>query len=90
MITATALIMRVTGERTIHCAACEHAVEAELSSVQGVREAKADHETQLIEVNLDTENADFGAIRSALQSILYEVELICGPVPGVSICGAAV
>ena len=56
MITATALNMRVADERTIHCAACKRSVEAEFSSVQGVRTAKADHETQLIEVNLD--NAD--------------------------------
>ena len=90
MLTATSLKMRVTGERTIHCAACERAVEAELSSVQGVREARADHETQLIEVNLDSADADIGAIRSALEAILYEVELICGPVPDVPICGASV
>ncbi len=90
MVTATGLKMRVTGERTIHCAARERSVEAELSSVQGVHAAKTDHETQLIEVNLDSADAHIGAIRSALQSILYEVELICGPVPGVPICGAAV
>ena len=88
MIDNAILRLRVTGERTIHCAACERTVEASVGSLPGVQSVRADHETQLIEVKLEPVRADIESVRAELDAILYEVEVVCGPAPDRPVCGA--
>ncbi len=45
--------LMVEGERTMHCGGCSGSVEFALSQLQGVTRVKADHKTQLIEIEAD-------------------------------------
>ena len=69
------LMLKVTGDRTIHCAGCERSVKFTLESLPGVREAEADHEKQLIDVTLVSDEANLEKIRAELDWIGYEVQL---------------
>lgn len=70
------LKLKVTGERTIHCAGCERSVKSTLENLPGVREAEADHEKQLIEVTLVSDETDLEKVKAQLDWIGYEVEVV--------------
>lgn len=69
------LKLKVTGERTIHCAGCERSVKFTLANLPGVKEVEADHKTQLIEVTLISDETDLEEVKAQLDWIGYEVEV---------------
>jgi len=69
------LKLKVTGERTIHCAGCERSLEFTLKNIPGVREVEADHEKQLINVTLVSDETNLEKIKTELDWIGYEVQL---------------
>lgn len=68
--------LKVTGERTIHCAGCERSVKVTLANLPGVREVDADHKTQLIEVTLVSSETDLEKVKAELDWIGYDVESV--------------
>lgn len=65
--------LKVTGDRTIHCAGCERSVEFILANLPGVRGVEADHKTQMIKLTLVSEETDFETVRAELDWIGYQV-----------------
>ncbi|MFQ5923442.1 MAG: heavy-metal-associated domain-containing protein [Anaerolineales bacterium] len=68
--------LKVVGERTIHCSGCENTVEITLSRIPGLEEIRADHETQLIEFDFGSGEADLDKVKAELEWIGYEVEVL--------------
>ncbi|TET62401.1 copper chaperone [Candidatus Bathyarchaeota archaeon] len=68
------LTFKVIGENTIHCGGCERTVVFTLKRIPGVREVKADHNTQLIEVSLASKEIDQEKLIAELEWIGYHVE----------------
>lgn len=66
--------LKVVGDHTMHCSGCENTVKFTLSRLPGVREVKADHRSQLIEIELDPDEADLEKAREELDWIGYQVE----------------
>ncbi len=66
--------LKVVGEQTIHCGGCENAIRIALSQLPGVKQVKADHKTQLVEVSADVERADLETVRERLDWMGYQVE----------------
>ncbi len=75
MSDAKKLKLKVTGERTIHCAGCERSLKFTLENLPGVREVEADHEKQLIEVTLVSDETDLEKVKAELEWIGYEAEV---------------
>lgn len=73
MVDTQKLTLKVTGERTIHCAGCERSVEFTLANLPGVREVDADHKTQRVEITLISNETDLEKIKAELDWIGYEV-----------------
>lgn len=69
------LKLKVTGERTIHCAGCERTVKFTLENLPDVRDVDADHEKQLIELTLVSDETDLEKVKAELDWIGYEVEM---------------
>lgn len=67
--------LKVVGDHTMHCSGCESTVRYTLSRLPRVREVKADHRSQLIEIELDRGGLDLEKVRAELEWIGYEVEL---------------
>lgn len=66
--------LRVIGDHSMHCSGCESSVEFILSSLAGVREVKADHRTQLIQIAIDSGAVDLAKAREELDLLGYQVE----------------
>ncbi len=66
--------VKVVGEQTIHCSGCENAIQMGLSRLPGVKKVKADHKTQLVEVNADVKQSSPEAVQERLDLMGYEVE----------------
>ena len=66
------VVLRVVGEQTIHCAGCERTIQMTLSRLPGVQEVKADHRTQLVEVEVEPGRVDTDTIRITLAEIGWE------------------
>lgn len=66
--------LKVVGEQTIHCGGCESAIRMSLYQLPGVKQVKADHKTQLVEVSADVEQTDPEAVRARLDWMGYEAE----------------
>lgn len=70
------LKLKVVGDHTMHCAGCERSVTSTLSQLSGVEEVKADWNTQVIQVDLSSDEVDLEKIKTELDWIGYEVEVI--------------
>lgn len=68
--------LKVVGDHTMHCAGCERSVTFTLSQMSGVEQVKADWNTQVIQVDLSSDEVDLEKIKTELDWIGYEVELI--------------
>lgn len=66
--------LKVKGDHKIHCAGCAKSVKLGLSTLPGVKTVQADHETQLIEVSADAEQADLPRIQELLAELGYQTE----------------
>ncbi len=69
------VVLKVVGERTIHCSGCERTVKYALSRIPGVDQIKADHKTQMIEFELSPDLTDLDKVKADLEWIGYQVEL---------------
>ncbi len=69
------LKLRVVGEQTMHCSGCERTVQFTLSRLPGVRQVRADHKTQRIELLLESEGTDLEKLKAELDWIGYQVEI---------------
>ncbi len=58
--------LRVMGKQTIHCSGCENAIRVVLSQLPGVKQVKANHKTQLVEVSADVRQTGPEAMRARL------------------------
>lgn len=68
------LNLKVVGEHTMHCAGCERSITFSLSQLPGVEHVRADWNTQAIQVDLSSDEADLEKIKTELDWIGYEVE----------------
>lgn len=66
--------LKVVGEQTIHCGGCENAIQVSLSQLPGVKQVKADHTTQLVEVSAEAEQADLVVVQKRLEWMGYQAE----------------
>ncbi len=73
------LTFKVIGDNTIHCSGCERTVIFTLKRIPGIREVKADHNTQLIEVSLASKEIDQEKLIAELEWIGYQVEPVAVP-----------
>ena len=53
-------------DKGIHCAGCEARIQNVLSRVSGVKEVKASHETQKVELTLDPDETSLESVRGKL------------------------
>ncbi|MBW8012186.1 MAG: heavy-metal-associated domain-containing protein [Chloroflexi bacterium] len=70
------LKLKVVGDHTMHCAGCERSVTFTLAQLSGVEEVKADWNTQVIQVDLSSDEVDLEKIKTELDWIGYEVEVL--------------
>ena len=68
--------LKVTGSQTMHCGGCERTVTFTLSQLPGVEVIKADHKTQLIEIDLSEGETNLDKVKTELDWIGYEVEAV--------------
>ena len=73
---AETLTLKVSGEKTMHCGGCEHSVTSTLTQLPGVQNAKADRNTQEIEVVLHSTETNLSSIQAELQEMGYQVESV--------------
>jgi copper chaperone CopZ len=66
--------LKVVGDNKMNCAGCERSVTATLAELPGVREVKADHRTQNIDVTLTDGETGIDVLQSELQEIGYTTE----------------
>ena len=64
--------LKVVGKQTIHCGGCENAIRMSLSQLPGVKWARADHKTQLVEVSADAMQTNLQIIRERLDWMGYQ------------------
>ncbi|MBU2549935.1 MAG: cation transporter [Proteobacteria bacterium] len=65
------IVFKVKG---MSCGHCEMAVKKALTSVAGVSKAAADHKAGQAEVEIETDQADVGALIEAIKKAGYEAE----------------
>ncbi len=65
--------LRVVDDHTMHCSGCESSVQFILSSLAGVREVKADHRSQLIQISIDPGAVGLAKAREELDLLGYQV-----------------
>ncbi len=57
----------------MHCGGCASRIEQALGHVEGVRQVKADHTSQQVEVAFDEATLDVATIRSRVEDLGFEV-----------------
>jgi copper chaperone len=55
----------------MHCEGCEHAVQAALARMEGVRGAQADHKTNRVRVSFDPERVGEQRLRAQIKEAGY-------------------
>lgn len=58
----------------LHCPSCVNAVELSLKDVDGIENAKADLETGLVEIELDSDKVSDSDIVEAVEEAGFKVE----------------
>jgi len=57
----------------MHCGGCASRIEQTLGHLEGVRQVKADHTSQQVEVAFDGATLDEATIRSRVEALGFEV-----------------
>lgn len=70
------LKFKIVGENKMRCGGCEGGVRFVLSQVPGVTEVRADHKTQLIEVEVGADPVDEKLLADQLEMTGYQVEAV--------------
>ncbi|MCH7588419.1 MAG: heavy-metal-associated domain-containing protein [Chloroflexi bacterium] len=70
------LRLRVISQQNLHCAGCERTAEYTLTRIPGVKSVKANHKTQIIEVDMSLNGEDIEKVKAELKWIGYEVEVV--------------
>ena len=65
------IMLKVSGTQKMNCSGCERSAEFILSTVDGVQQAQADHQTQLIAVTYEPDQVMVTKIQAALAEIGY-------------------
>ena len=63
----------VTGEQKIHCAGCEQRIGAALRRLPGVKDARANAETQRVVVTFDPARLSPDQVRKTIERLGYQV-----------------
>jgi copper chaperone len=69
----TVMQLHVIGEENMHCAGCETRVSYALRRLPGVRDVRANAETQQIAVTIDPSEVSREQVWARLQQLGYEV-----------------
>ncbi len=69
----------VIGTQGMNCEGCENAVQRSLTRLLGVREAKADHHTQRVVVQVDPAQTDAEVIKARLAVSGYQAHQLAAP-----------
>ncbi len=64
--------LEVVGQRTIHCDGCERTIERGLSQMDGVVRVEPSHETQRIDLAIDSEKVSLVKVRERLHELGWE------------------
>lgn len=56
----------------MHCTGCEHAVSSALERLEGVRDARADHEAGRVRVSFDPERVGEEELRRQIEETGYQ------------------
>ncbi|MBR3134032.1 MAG: heavy-metal-associated domain-containing protein [Clostridia bacterium] len=64
------IVLKVNG---MMCSGCEKRVQNVVSSIENVKEVKADHEKGTVTIKVDV-NVNIDEIKSAIRDLEYEVE----------------
>lgn len=64
--------LTVIGSNKMNCGGCERSVTAALRELPGVKQVRADHTTQRIDVTLGSDETDVDALQAELREIGYE------------------
>jgi len=67
---------KVVGSNTMHCAGCETGIQFTLTPLPGVKTVHADYKTQLIEITVEETVLDPEKVRSELDWLGHEVEVV--------------
>ena len=59
-------------EKGIHCASCEARIQSVLARLPGVKQVKASHRTQKVQLTLDGEQGSIREVREHLESLGYK------------------
>jgi len=65
------ITFKVIGEQQIHCAGCESNIQRALNRIQGVREVKADHQTQRAVVQPEPTRTNADTVKARLETMGY-------------------
>jgi copper chaperone CopZ len=67
--------IKIVGDKTMGCSGCEGNVEFSLAQLAEVDEARANRETQEVEIFLHSD-VDFDAIRHEMSELGYAIETV--------------
>jgi copper chaperone CopZ len=70
------VILQIVGDHKMTCGGCEGRVQNSLLGITGVSGAKADRETQHVEVTLASDSVTLEQMQASLQMIGYEAEVV--------------
>jgi copper chaperone CopZ len=62
----------IEGEHKMYCAGCTSSVEYALSQLSGVKNSRADHRTQVVEVEVE-EDVELNRIKETIVGLGYDV-----------------
>jgi len=65
-MTIQTVVLEVIGEQTIHCNNCENTIRRRLMQLPGVQRVEASHNSQRIDLTLDTDRISLEAVREQL------------------------
>lgn len=71
-MTVETAAFKIVGEYTMHCGGCARTVTLALRSVPGVLKADADHQTQAVDITLDSDEASIEAVTETLAQLGFE------------------
>ena len=66
--------LKIVGDHKMTCGGCEGRVQNSLMGITGVTEAKADRNTQLVEVTLSSDEVTLAQMQASLEMIGYQAE----------------
>lgn len=73
-MTVKTATLRIVGEYTMHCNSCAKGVTMALKRVPGVLYVGADHQSQEIDVTLNSDETPLHSVKKMLEQLGYEVK----------------